>query len=266
LNSTWGREDWSRVLIEALGQESSVALGGVRLISAAGRTLHVPRIVTDPTADWRAELAELPSDAGNADTIELTPKKLGNVVVLSRESIEDSPVSELNSVGRSMVRGIAQKVDAKFFSAEAATATAPAGILNDATLPATVGMVNIDRLIGAVGGIGGEGGVASVIWVSPADLTSLRKATVSGGFAISDPSAPGIERIAGVQLVMTAALPAGVAVAADSRYVVAAVRRDASVEFSQDAAFSRDAVMARVTMRLDWQVADRKAIHVIKPS
>jgi HK97 family phage major capsid protein len=51
---------------------------------------------------------------------------------------------------------------------------------------------------------------------------------------------------------------------ADTRYIVLAVRRDASVDFSQDALFTRDGIAARVTMRVDWGVGDPKALAVIK--
>lgn len=89
--------------------------GATRVI-ANGRTIHVPRLLVAPDADWTAELAELPSDAGDADTLELTPRKIGNVVALSTESIEDAPLNELDAVGRAMVRGVATKVDSRFFS------------------------------------------------------------------------------------------------------------------------------------------------------
>lgn len=265
LTATWGRQDWSPVLIEALTHESAVARGGVRLIPVRGRTGHIPRVLINPEADWVAELAELPSDAGDADTIELIPKKIGNVIALSSESIEDAEVNELDAVGRSMVRGVATKVDAKFFSDDAATATAPAGLLA-ATLPGTESDIDIPALVTGVGAISAEGGLADVIWISPADLTALRLEALTGAYAtLADPQAPGIERVAGARLVQTPALAAGTAVIADTRYVVAGVRRDAEVDFSGHAAFTRDAVAARVTMRVDWDVADANGVYVIEP-
>lgn len=265
LNATWGATDWSSILIEALGVESVVANGGVRLVPVNGRSAELPRVVIDPDADWTAELAELPSDAGEADTITLTPKKIGNVVTLSNESVADAPIDELDAVGRSLVRGVAKKVDAKFFSADAATATAPAGLLN-ATLPGTAGDVDIPALVTAVGAVAAAGGLANVIWINPADLTALRLAALTGSYAtLADPQSPGIERVAGARLVMTPALDAGTAVVADTRYVLAGVRSDARVEFSGHSAFTRDAVAARVTLRLDWAVADSDAVYVIEP-
>ena len=85
----------------------------------------------------------MPSDAGNADTLALVPRKIGNVVTLSNESIEDASVNELDSVGAAMVRGVATKVDARAFSTSAATAIAPAGLLSG-TLPGGGTSVDVD--------------------------------------------------------------------------------------------------------------------------
>ena len=130
-------------------------------------------MLVNPDADWVAELAELPSNAGDADTLEPTPEKIGNVIQLSRESIEDSAVAELDAVGRAMVRGVAIKVDARFFSPAAATATAPAGIFAT-TLPSGGATVDIDGLIGAVG-VRAAGGLADAIFISPSGLTTIRQ-------------------------------------------------------------------------------------------
>jgi HK97 family phage major capsid protein len=80
---------------------------------------------------------------------------------------------------------------------------------------------------------------------------------------MSDPTAPGVERIGGATLYVAPALAAGTAVVCESRFIALAVRRDAAVDLSQDAAFSRDAVAARVTMRVDWEPSDPNAVYVI---
>ena len=60
-------------------------------------------------------------------------------------------------------------------------------------------------------------------------------------------------------------MSAGTAIVAEARFVQVAIRRDATVDFSSDAAFTSDAVMARVTMRIDWSVGDPNAFYVIHP-
>lgn len=269
LTTTWGQESWSPILIEALSLESAVLRAGARRIVGDGRVIHVPRILVAPAADWVGELVELPSDAGTADTLTLTPKKLGNVVTISNEAVEDAPIGELDAVGQAMVRGVATKLDARFFSTSAVTATAPAGLLNSAayTLPSGTGAgITIARIIGAIGQIGAVGGVADTVFISAADLTTIRLEALTGGFRLTgDPTAPGIERVGGARLI-TAPLPAGTAIVCQSDYIALAIRRDASVDFSGDAAFTVDGVAARVTMRVDYAPSDPAAFYVLKPS
>jgi HK97 family phage major capsid protein len=66
-----------------------LASGASRVV-ADGRSVRVPRLLVDPDADWVAELTELPSDAGDTDALELVPKKIGNAITVSTESIEDA--------------------------------------------------------------------------------------------------------------------------------------------------------------------------------
>jgi HK97 family phage major capsid protein len=100
------------------------------------------------------------------------------------------------------------------------------------------------------------------VFINAQDLTALRIAVVSGGYTMSDPTQPGVERIGGATL-YPAPLPAGTAIIAESRYVALGIRRDAAVDLSDDAAFSRDAIAARVTMRIDWAPSDPNAFYVI---
>lgn len=146
--------------------------------------------------------------------------------------MEDSPVDELNAVGRSMVRGVATKADARSFSATGASATAPAGLLNG-TLPGTTGDIDIASLVTGVGAVAAAGGNATVIWAHPDDITVLRLEVMTGVFATSgDPESTGIERLAVARLIITPALTPGTDIVADPRFVLLVVRRDARVDFS----------------------------------
>lgn len=265
LTATWGQEQWSSTLIEALSLESAILRAGATRVVSDGRVVHVPRLLVNPDADWVAELTELPSDSGDADTLALVPRKIGNVVNLSNEPIEDASVNELDGVGQAMVRGVATKVDARAFSTSAATAIAPAGLLSG-TMPGGGTSVDTDTILDGIGAIGGHGGVADTVFINPADLTALRKErAVPGGQYLLQPDAQaaGAERIGGATLIPTAGLAAGTAVVAEARFIVLAVRKDASVDFSSDAAFTSDATVARVTMRVDWAVSDPNALYVV---
>ncbi len=176
-------------------------------------------------------------------------------------------MSELDAIGRSLVRGVSKKVDATFFGNAAASATTPAGIRNAAafSVPNASGTVTVAGILDAIGVVNAAGGNPDVVWVASADLTAIRKAVVAGGYAISDPTAPGVERVGGCLLVGTNALSAGTALVAQSNYISFAVRRDAEVSFSEHSAFGVDGVSARVTMRVDWAPSDPAALYIIKP-
>src|SRR5690349_20373223 len=126
LSTVWGREDWSSTLIEALTLQSALLRSNATRITTDSRVVHVPRLKVNPAAAWVAELSPIPSDGGDADTLVLTPRKVGNALNLSNESIEDASVDALNAVGQAMTRGVATRVDAAAFSSSAATATTPA--------------------------------------------------------------------------------------------------------------------------------------------
>ena len=272
LATTWGREDWSTTLIEALVLQSALLRAGATRITTDARVVHAPRLKVHPAAAWVAEMAPIPSDSGDADTLVLVPRKVANVLTLSTESIEDSSVDELTAVGNAMVRGVAVQVDAAAFSASAATSTTPAGLLSYA-LPGTGagGKVDIDGILDAVGAIQGHGGVPDVAWMNPADITAIRKLKASGtGQYLLSPDGASVEgtpatRVGGVMMLPTNGLSAGHALVAEARYVQLAIRRDASVDFSSDAAFSNDAVVARVTMRIDLAPGDPNAFWLISP-
>ena len=229
-----------------------------------GRIAHIPRILTDGTATWTAEGAEIASDAPTGDQLVLTPKKLANVVSLSRESIEDAPVNELDAVGTALTRSVAAAIDARAFSAAAATALEPAGLRSYA-IPAQTGGVNIDNVIRAAGTVGTYGAIAGAVFINPADLTTLRLVKDTAGRPLLQPDlqAGGAERIAGATLYPTANLPAGTALVGDDAQVVVGVRRDIEVAFSADAKFTADSVAARVTARADFGINDIRGLVAI---
>ena len=170
-----------------------------------------------------------------------------------------------------MVRGLAKQIDAAAFSSSAATATVPAGLLSF-TLPGSGagGTVTIDSILDGIGAVGGHGGLADTCFLAPADLTSLRKLKSSQGVYLLSPDAQSLEdqpsvRVGGCELVPSGGLAAGTAIVCQSKFVQVAIRRDIAVEFSGDAGFTNDAIVARCTARLDWSVGDPNAFYVIHP-
>lgn len=266
LNATWGREQWATYVLDHLAVESVLLRAGARLIPVTGRIAHIPRVLTDGTATWTAEGAEIASSAPTGDQLTLQPKKVANVVSLSRESVEDAPANELDAVGSALTRSVATAIDVQAFSTSAATATTPAGLRSYA-IPAQTGGVSIDNIIKAVGTVASNGAVANAVFINPADLTTLRLVKESTGsnrpVLTPDLTAAGAERIGGAVLYPTPNLPVGVALVGDARQIVIGIRRDIEVEFSSHAKFTSDSIAARVTARVDWATNDIRGLVVI---
>lgn len=250
LNATWGAEDWSSYVLEHLATTSALLRAGARFIPVRGRTAHVPRTLTDGTATWVDELEEIPSDAPTGDDLVLTPKKLGNVVTLSTEALEDAPVDELDAVGDALTRSVATAIDTRLFSTEVATAKAPAGLLP--SIPIGVGPVSLDNIIRAAGAVAGVGGVANAAFLNPLDVTDLQ--------LLKETERRLLDFDLANLIVPTPALPQGVAVVGDARQIVVGVRRDVDVAFSGHAKFTADGVVARVTARADFGINDPRGL------
>jgi HK97 family phage major capsid protein len=269
LTATWGAQDWASYVLEHLSAQSVLLRAGARVVPVGGRIAHIPRVLTDGTATWTAEGTEIDSSAPTGDTLDLTPKKLANVVSLSRESVEDSPIGELDAVGIALTRSIATAIDVKAFSADAATALAPAGLRSVATdLPTAITAITIDAIITAVGVVEAVGAIANAIFINPTDLTALRLVKTATGsnqpVLQPDLQAGGAERLAGAILYSTPGLPAGVALVGDAAQIVVGIRRAIEVAFSSDALFTADSIAARVTARADWGVNDERGLVLLK--
>lgn len=274
ITATWGAEAWATYVLDHLSQQSVLVRAGARVIPIVGKQAHVPRLNTDGTASWTAELAEITSSAPDADEILLTPKKLANVLVVSHEAASDSSVDVLSTVGDAMTRSLAVALDTAAFDANAATAVRPAGLRSAAyVLPGTTGTTadaaGIDNILTGIGVIRNAGGTANAVFMAGADITALTllpDATGSsrkllqpeGGVA----DAP-VYRIGGATLWPVPGMPAGTALVADARQIVLGVRQDATVDFSSHAKFTADGIAVKVTGRFDWDVNDSDGLYLI---
>ncbi len=267
LNAAHGATSWAQFVLDHLSVSSVLLRSGARRIDVVGAQAHVPRVLSDGTATFVAELATIPSSAPTGDDLILAPKKIANVVTLSNESIGDSPIDELDGVGNALVRAVATALDGRAFSASAATAVAFAGILSN-TLPSQAGGVTIDNILRAIGTVAVTGGVADAVFIAPTDLTALRLLKDTAGRPLLQPDlqAGAAERIGGATLFPTPALAAGTAIVAQANQVVVGIRKDAEVSFSPHAAWTSDGVVARVVARLDVGINDASGlVKVVTP-
>ena len=104
-------EEWAAYVLAHLSAQSVVLASGATRIDTALRAVHVPRVLTDGTAEWFSELEEITEAGPTGDELVLTPKKCATLVSLSNEVVDDSSPSVLDTVGTRMVAAVALTAD-----------------------------------------------------------------------------------------------------------------------------------------------------------
>jgi HK97 family phage major capsid protein len=129
----------------------------------------------------------------------MAPAKLGVITVISQELVNTSNPAALSVIRDDMVRGTANTIDTLFISATAASAPAPAGILNGVTgNTASTATLDLDKAIADLKGMADDLVGADVpgpyVWImNSAQHNSLlyMTDTVAGGFAFRNELASG---------------------------------------------------------------------------
>lgn len=126
-------EDVGALIIQPVAA-ASVAMQVGTIVRTTSPSYRLPIITGDATAGWFAEGAEItPSDA-STNEVDVVPKKVAGLSIISRELANDSSPQAAQVVGESLARDIARRIDAAFFAA--ATSNGPAGLLS--ITPSTV--------------------------------------------------------------------------------------------------------------------------------
>jgi hypothetical protein len=108
-------------------------------------------------ASWIAEGQPINAQSGSLASVTLQPRKLACLVSFTEEMLEDG-VNVATSVGTLLSAGIASALDTTFFGTAAASASAPAGILNGisattastATPPSEAALADLKGLVAAL--------------------------------------------------------------------------------------------------------------------
>lgn len=181
-------EEWSQYVLTHLSAQSVVLASGATRIDTALRAVHVPRVLTDGTAAWFAELEEITEAGPTGDELVLTPRKVATLVSLSNEVVDDSSPSVLDTVGTRMVAAVALTADRAILNGPGGKA--PTGVFGQAGQH-VAGAVTIDTLIDAAGLVADVGGTATVAYVNPANHTALMKEKDGNGRPLLTPDYSG---------------------------------------------------------------------------
>lgn len=116
-------ETVNRLVTEPLFQ-ASVALATLTPLRTIATTVSIPTVALG-TASFVTELTPLTDANVAAEMLPVTPKKVGAVQIVSRESATDAAAAPI--IGRALVASLADTIDQAFFLGNAGAAS-PAGL------------------------------------------------------------------------------------------------------------------------------------------
>ena len=163
---------------------------GLKVDMAGVGTVSLPRSATSyPLPSWVAEGEPIPAQRGDFGSVTLTPGKMAALAGLTEELRDLSAESAEAIITELMEDAAARQLDASVFSATAASAVRPAGILNGVTaIVATTGggvhamATDIANLVGAIHAA--AGGMNVVLIAAPQQAVAI---SLLGGSGFSIP-------------------------------------------------------------------------------
>lgn len=239
-------------------------LGEALIVTAATRagevegdapTVLVPYVSSDPDAGFVAEGEQIALQDVGASQIVIGTDKVAVVTRVSRELTNQPGASE--RIAQSLRRSLTVKADTAFLT----NASDPTGLLSMAGV-ATAGDLggatdpNLFAAYDAVAAIEADGGQATQLLVNPTDwatLSKLPEADGSNRSLLADVHDAARRSLAGVPVIVHAAVTQGTALMLDRSEVVAAYGQ-MELARSEDAFFQHDAVGIRATWRIGWNV------------
>ncbi|MGV0720558.1 phage major capsid protein [Mycolicibacterium elephantis] len=129
--------------------QSAISTQVSTVVQTSTNSVRFPIVVTDPATGWTAEGAEINVSDPVLDELEVVPKKLAGLTVVSSELFTDSDPAALDVVGDGLVRDLSVKLDAAYFGNQ--VANGPDGI-ESITFQSTTGVFDgsLDLLAEAI--------------------------------------------------------------------------------------------------------------------
>lgn len=146
----------SSMFIDKLRTKTRVIQAGAKIISLNSDSHKFAKVLTDPTAAWRAENALISDSSPTFTQVEFAPETLAALVRVSRELLQDS-VNIESLLTHMLTKAMGEKIDYAALLGSG-TSNEPQGITNYSNLSTTVSMGtnglgfsgNYDRILDAV--------------------------------------------------------------------------------------------------------------------
>lgn len=250
----WSVETVKSLVVEPVFATSVVLSSGLTRIATTESKINIPN-VSGGTAAWHSDLDELTDAAVAADEIEVTPKKVGCIQLVSNESANDAAAAEI--IGQALTGALADKVDHAFFVGDAPKG--PAGLpgAGAAVVPVDASPTSgLDPYTDAIAAVENNGGTATIAFINPLDwaaLSKVKETTTSAQPVLNaQPTQAGQRSILGLTVRTSKHVPTGTAYVLDASRVVVVERQPASVEVDTSSAFTRDGRNVRAIMRVEF--------------
>ena len=271
----------ARVLVQPLQNQSVFLSSGVHVIDTAG-PLRIPRQAQPTTPGWVAENAQIGEVNPVFDDLTLLPDTMQSVKVITRfsnELLRSSVVALDAALQQRLVSDVAEQLDLAFIGSTVTDGSKPLGMVNYAgTQTVNVsGPITVDAIMDAWGlALTANANVSNMrLFMRPETFTAMRKlktATGSSQYLLQpDPTADGVFRVLGTQVIVTNHLPVTgatgskktSAVLVDTSQIFVARDNAPSVTLLTERYADFDQVGIRVTARYDAAIANPQAEVVL---
>lgn len=217
-------------------------------IRTGSNEFRAPRLVEDSAAAWVAEGEEISPSDPTLDEIEIVPKKIGGLTIISRELAEDSNPQAQTIVGQSLARALTTQVDTGFFAAGGGAQAA--GLASITPTEHTGTLDSLDVIHEAKAKAAAQGGKPTALLAHPDDVLALAllKDQTDSNRALLQST----DSAAGVPVISTRHAAAGTIWMVDASQIYTVLREDTTLAVSRDAYFTSDRIAVRATVRVAW--------------
>lgn len=240
----------------------------IRLVPGAF-SARLPIVTQDPVAGWYAESQEInPTDAV-LDELEVIPRAVKALSVISNELANDSSPEAAAVIGDGMARDTATRLDQAWVGALPAPAASGLGAVTG--IQTAVGpFTNLDPFAVAISKAQNVGAVVDTFLCGPDVALTLAQLKAGSGsnspLLGGDATAAGQARILGVNLAVSPAVAASTVWAYDSSRVFSILRSDFTLEVDGSPFFTRDSTTVRSVLRVGFGFPHPASIVKVTPA
>lgn len=246
-------------------ERESVAMQISTVVETQSSSFRIPIITADSTADWTPEGDEITATNPGVDELDVVPKKLAALTIISNELANDSSPEAQQVVGDSIARDLARKIDAAYFTNT--TVNGPSGLESVAYQLVTAGSVfdDLDPFAEAVSKAEVVGAQITSWVAHPTTLLALaqlKKLTTGSNEPLlqPDPTMPTRRQILGIPVYWSPAVDEGAVWGIPAARTFVVRRQDVELVVDESRYFERDSIGIRATLRCAFGFPHPQAI------